>query len=283
MLLETLHDLGLSRLEAEIYVHVVTHPPMAASRAAQDLGHPSADVDKAVESLALRGAVIVEDGDDRVVRAAPIDDFFRRSEQALLGRMRAAQELLTRLQPHPFDERVYRLETVGDVLGKCRQMLERHSTNVAVVDAFPAALAEILPSIRKAVQRGIEVYVEAYEEIEIEGAHVAIAPGLSTLQARWGSQQLNVVIDGRQHVAALLSNDLSVVFQAVWTESRYLSLLMHGGRMCEHTVMRLTASFERGEPEPERRRLIEEHPFLMRRDVPGQRELLARHLPQEER
>lgn len=280
-LLDTLRELGLSQLEAEVYVHVVAHPPMTAYRIAREVGKATANVYKAVEALARRGALVIEEGEYRVCRAVPIGDFLRETEEAFLGRTRAAAEMLSRLQPHTFDERVYRLETVDDVLAKCRQMLEQRSTSVAVVDAFPAALAAVLPSIRKAVARGITVYVEAYEEIRIPGALVATPPRPSTPPEQWGSQQLNVVVDGREHVAALLSNDLRLVFQAVWSESRYLSLLLHSGRLCEHTLARLIASHERGEPESKRRRLLDQHPFFMNSDVPGQRELLARHLPKK--
>jgi sugar-specific transcriptional regulator TrmB len=282
-LLPTLHDLGFSELEAEVYVHVVAHPPMTAYRIAREIGKQTPNVYKAVEALARRGALIVEEGAHRLCRAVPIADFFRRTEEAFLGRTRAAEEMLAQLQPQTFDERVYRLKTAEDVFARCRQLLERNAKRVAVVDAFPAALAEVLPSIRRAVKRGIAVYVEAYEEIEIQGASVAFAKGISTAPEQWGSQQLNVVVDGREHVAALLSNDLRVVFQAVWSESRYLSLLLHSGRLCEHTLTRLMASYARREPESARKRILDEHPFFLKSDIPGQRELLARHLPKEKK
>jgi sugar-specific transcriptional regulator TrmB len=280
-LLAALRELGFSELEAEVYVYVVAHPPMTAYRIARENNKPTANVYKAVDALARRGAVIVEEGEARACRAVPIGEFLRQTEQAFLDRTRAAEEMLARLQPHTFDERVYRLESVEDVLGRCRQMLEKRSSKVAVIDAFPAALAAIMPSIRRCVKRGVAVYVEAYEPIAIEGASVALAPGSGRPPEQWGSQQLNVVVDGREHVAALLSNDLRTVYQAVWSESRYLSLLLHSGRLCEHTLARLIASREQGQPERERIRLLDEHPFFMQSEVPGQRELLARHLPKE--
>ena len=45
--------------------------------------------------------------------------------------------------------------------------------------------------------------------------------------AYWNSQQLNVVIDGRETLIALLDNELTQIHQALWSNSLYLSCLMH--------------------------------------------------------
>lgn len=45
-----------------------------------------------------------------------------------------------------------------------------------------------------------------------------------TVLAKWPGQQINLVVDARETLLALLSQDGSRVVQAVWTNSRYLSV-----------------------------------------------------------
>ena len=96
----------------------------------------------------------------------------------------------------------------------------------------------------------------------------------------WGSEQLNVVVDGAEHIVALLSSDLTEIRQAVWSNSLYLSCLQHAGRLCEHTVVAMIAALADGKPD-DALRLLEEHRFFLRGDVPGQRMLVERLTPKK--
>jgi sugar-specific transcriptional regulator TrmB len=108
-----------------VYVHVVAHTPMTANRIAREINKPTSNVYKAVEALTRRGALLVEEGEHRVCRAVPVAECFRRMEEVFLRRTRAAEDRLSRPQPHAFNERVYRIEEVEDVPATYRQLLER--------------------------------------------------------------------------------------------------------------------------------------------------------------
>ena len=45
----------------------------------------------------------------------------------------------------------------------------------------------------------------------------------------WKSQQLNLVVDGKEHLRALLCDDVSKVYQATWSRNPYLSNMLHMG------------------------------------------------------
>ncbi len=89
---------------------------------------------------------------------------------------------------------------------------------------------------------------------------------------QWRGQQLNVVVDGRESLTALLDAEMKEVHQGLWTNSLYLSCLMHSGRLAEHTLIRLLNA-----PETKLRAVLKSHAFLLNSDVPGHRELLARY------
>jgi len=269
-----LRELGLNQLEAETYAYLLPHEPATAYAIGRAIGRPTANVYKAVERLSRIGAVLVEEGENRVCRAVPVREFLAHTERAYSEKTGAAREALSRLERESFDERVYRIESVPEVLARAGEMLAR-ARKVAVVDAFPRALGELTPALTRTARRGVQVIVEAYASTEIEGADIVVVPeGERSLEA-WRSEQLNVIVDGREHLLALLSEDLREVHQAVWSRSLYLSCLHHAGRMSEITVIRMLnetakAGGRRG------RGPLQRHPFFRNSEVPGHRELLQR-------
>ncbi len=271
-----LSDLGLNELEARVYVFLLGNPPMTAYRIAKNLGAPTANTYKAIDSLARRGAVLVEEGENRMCRAVPATEFLGHVERAFAGLTKEAAEALAELDQPSHDERVYKVESVPLVLERCRQMLEERVERLAVVDAFPAALQAIRPSVERAVARGAEVLVQAYRPVEIPGAEVAVPTQGAEAEQHWGTQQLNVVIDGREALIVLMDNELGSVVQGVWTNSLYLACILEAGMMAEHTIHRLRAVPDGRDAAARMRAVLDRHRFFLNTDVPGQRELLAR-------
>jgi sugar-specific transcriptional regulator TrmB len=275
-ILDRLVELGLNRLEAEVYTFLLANRPMTAYRVAKHLGRPTANTYKAIEALARRGAVLVEEGENRLCRAVPAAEFLRHLEQGFLSQTREAATALAQLLQQSDDERVYRLESAPQLLERCRQMLER-CERVAVVDAFPQALAAVQPAVADAVERGIRVHVQAYTPVHLPGAVVAQVDIGQQAVEHWGSQQLNIAVDGRECVIALLSHDLAEVYQGLWSNSLYLSCLLHSGMLSEQTLHHLRDLGESASGD-DFRAVLARHPFFLNSDVPGQRELLTRYL-----
>jgi sugar-specific transcriptional regulator TrmB len=269
--IELLTSIGLNALEAEVYVHLLQHEPMTAYRVAQLIDRQTANVYKAVDSLARRGAVLVEEGESRVCRAVPVREFIRQTERDYLSRTKAAAAALADLHQPSFDERVYRIDSVPQVFERAATMLD-HARSVAVVDAFPAALARVRPFVEKTILRGVKVYVQAYEPLTLEGALTVAPSDPARVLEHWKSEQLNLVVDGEQCLLALLSEPLDRIHQALWTNSPYIAVLLHAGMTAEHTLHRLA----RARGERETRRVLGEHRFFLHDEVPGSRALIAR-------
>jgi sugar-specific transcriptional regulator TrmB len=269
--------IGFNRLEAEVYVFLLASRPTTAYGIGKKLGRPTANVYKAVEALSRRGAVLIEGGENRLCRAVPAEEFLDQMNREFCHKTKEAAEKLAKLERPTEDERAYRLESAPLLLERCRQMLEERCERCVVIDAFPRALDAILPSIRIALRRGVTVYVEAYAPIDIPGANVAVTELGDKVLNQWRSQQLNVVIDGRESLTGLLDTGLTEVFQGLWTDSRYLSLIMHSGRLAEHTMVRLRNAVAAGSSCAELESVLISHPFLLHTDVPGHGEMLARY------
>lgn len=252
---------------------------MTAYAVGRALGRATANVYKAVQSLAGRGAVLIEEGEQRVCRAVPLNELLRQLEAGFRSHVENAKAALTQIQAPPSDERVYKVESSARVFERCREMLAR-AEKVAVIDAFPASLERIRPLITAACKRGVQTLVEAYAPVSIDGATVAVFPrGDKTLDS-WRSEQLNIVIDGREHLLALLSADLETVYQAVWSNSLYLSCIHHAGRVSEHTLIAMLAANIDQQPS-EALALLRRHRFMFDGQVLGQQELVERFAPKK--
>lgn len=94
---------GFSALESDVYARLVEEPSATGYRIAQGLRKPAANVYKAIQTLAAKGAVILEDGAEPArARPVPPDELLDG-----LGRRRAAElesartDLTARATPIP--------------------------------------------------------------------------------------------------------------------------------------------------------------------------------------
>ena len=268
------------RVKAQVYVFLLSHKPMTAYGVARQIGKATANTYKAIESLARRGAVLVEDGDNRQCRAVPVESSWRtwnvRFPSVRAQRSKHWHRSSSRRMTSAYTK-WNQSHNCWSAAGNDRERAERLIT----VDAFPNALERIAPDLRDAASRGIAVYVQAYAPIEIEGAHIIVAPMGREAAAYWNSQQLNLVIDGRETLIALLDNELTQIHQALWSNSLYLSCLMHAGMTSEQTIHRLLEARTASDAHRSIHAVLDEHRFFLNTDVPGQKELFARFVPTE--
>lgn len=238
-----LSGLGFTALEAAVYRCLVEASPATGYRVAQQLGKPIANTYKAVESLAAKGAVLVDEGEHRQWRAVPPGELLRRLERAFHERCAAAEGELMRLAQPAADDRVYALRSRGQVIERARAMID-DAAGIVLIDAFPGPLEEVRASVEGAVSRGVRVGCLVYDDVGLAGVQkvrVAQAPWM----AQWPGEQLMVVADGLQHLVAVLERGGAGVVQAVWSPSLILAMTQHDGlvsQLMAHSSGTLLAS-----------------------------------------
>jgi sugar-specific transcriptional regulator TrmB len=272
---QSLAALGFTELEAEVYVALLRESPATGYRVAQAVGKAAANVYKAIESLQQKGAVLVDDGASRLCRAVPPEELLAQLERAFSRRRQEAGAALASLGQTARDDRIYQLQSVGQVYERCRSMLDS-CAKVAVLDLFPLPLEELRESLQATARRGVRVLIKAYEPAAIPGAEVvAHVRGRMSLE-RWPGHWLNLVADGGEHLVAFLSADGRSLLQAVWTGSPYLSWIYHSALASEYMVAAVQRSLQDGATTAELRRALSAYQFLFRADLPGVRALLGR-------
>ena len=270
-----LQSLGLNRLESEVYVFLLqSGEPITAYKIGVRLGRPTANVYKAIDALTRKGAVVVDEGATRLCRPIPHEEFIGQLRADWLAKTQEAEAALAKISPMQPDQGVYHLQSVPLVLEKCRTMLEK-CRKIAVIDAFPKTMEAVLPAIEAAAERGVEVYLQTYVPFELPNVNVVCGSGGEEVLKYWHSQQLNIAIDGKEALLALLTHDLSAVHQAVWTGSLYLACMHHAGILREHVFHVIAGHMDRPDFPPDLKQVLQTQPFFHTTEIPGQRELFA--------
>lgn len=270
---EALVNMGLTPLEAEIYAHLARGPVSTGYGIAKAIGKPTANVYKAVRTLQMKGAIVVDGGETQLCRAIPPRELLDRLDRQFRGHRDRAASMLARLPAPSPDARVYRLSSVTQVIDRCRSMIGAASQEMAV-DAFPAPLGLIIPDLEAAARRGIRTVVKAYAPCDIAGARVVVEPEADKVSARWPADWCNVVVDGSQFLVALLERGGTGVVQAIWSESPSLACIVHGYLFQEFITTLMSRAFSESSDLETLRSRFRDSQELAPRDTPGYRQLL---------
>ena len=92
---QPLVDLGFTELEARIYLCLLQTSPLTGYAVAKAIGKPAANTYQAIEGLARKSVIIVDEGENRLCRAVEPDQVLTRleKENARLKKLLAEAEL----------------------------------------------------------------------------------------------------------------------------------------------------------------------------------------------
>lgn len=272
--IESLKQLGLNQLEAEVYLHLLSNNQITAYKVGKSINKPTANVYKAIDSLSKKGAVIIESNKSKHCKAVPPNEFLSHYEKNILNRTKKLKTSLNNLEEENYDEKTYSIESVHLVFERFRTMLKKARV-VVVIDAFPKALDEVIEAIKEAIKRGVTVYIQVYEPIIIPGADIATSKIGEKAMEHWQSQQLNAIIDGEEYLVALMNNSLTDVIQASWSNNYFMACSLHAGRMHEQTILKISSKINNCENfEKEVIELINKQQYFYNSNIPGFDKLL---------
>jgi len=273
--IQALMRLGFTALEAEAYTWLLGEPGATGYRIAKGIGKPVANTYKALESLQKKGAVLVDEDENRVCRAVPAEELLGQLERGFASHRSDAARALSRVAGAEGDDRVYTLRTAAQVMERARSML-RTSRQVVLIDAFPGALAALRPEVARAVARGVDVAVKTYRPADAGGAETFVEPDGEDVLARWSGEWLNLIVDGAEHLLAFFDAGLIQVRQAIWTGSPYLSWVYHSALAAELVMAEVQGLSRRTGRGDRLRKLMDRFDALVAPDATGYRALIRR-------
>jgi len=238
MVQDALIPLGFTELESAAYQFLLRDSPATGYRVAQGIRRPVANTYKAIESLRAKGAVVVENSEGKLVRAVPAKELLRRIESDFVRRRKHAAQTLSTISARPDDDAVYRLDSIEQVYERCRAMLRR-ATSVVALDLFPAPFRALRADIERCVARGVMVAMQVYEPVVLRGAEVVVNARAAQVLSRWSGQWINIARDSAEHLVALLDADAETIEHATWTASAFLAHIAYSGLIGEITAAAL--------------------------------------------
>jgi len=240
---QSLVELGLTSLEAEIYTFLLENSPATGYGIAKGIGKPAANTYKALESLHNKGAIIIEDSQTRLCRAVAVEELLDSFERRFDRLKDRAQAELKKLKSSPHDKRVYQIQTTDLVVSRYRKMLS-DCKRVVMLDFFPFPLKELRNDIMAAAKRGVSITVKAYEPCDMAGVDIVVDPCAEAMLKKWPGQWANGIFDGEQYLLAFLSKNGRQVRQAVWSNNQYLGWIYFQGFVHELLVSELEAGLD---------------------------------------
>ena len=265
---EALLQLGFNQLECDVYLHLLTNKQMTAYKVGTSINKPTANVYKAMDSLAIKGAVIIESNKSKYCRAVPPNEFLSHYENNILEKTRQTKELLKNIEKNYDDEKTYSIKSVPLVFERFKTMMQKAKV-IAVIDVFPHALEKIKEPIKEAIARGIKVHIQTYKPISIKGADIVYSKIAEKAISHWQSEQLNLVIDGEEYLVALMNMELTKIIQASWSNNYYMACSLHAGRMQEQTIIKISNKMGSKEFEKEVKKIIETQKYFYNSNIPG--------------
>jgi sugar-specific transcriptional regulator TrmB len=193
---------------------------------AQEIGKPVANTYKAVQSLFKKGAIMIDETENRLCQAVDPEIFLENLKKTYLTEQASAKEALSKLSRSTDSERIYSLSTPEQVFDRCRQMCFE-AESIILIDAFPGVTEKLKPWVEEAGTRGVKVLMQAYEALEMDGVEIVPVPSAEMMTERWKGHWLIVVVDGAEYLQAFLGSDLKTVQVANWCGSAFLAIPQH--------------------------------------------------------
>lgn len=238
--------MGFTAAEAESYLFLLGESPASGYRIAQAVGRPAAQTYRTLEALARKGAVLIAEGKTREWRAVPVEHCLDNLERGFQDRRRRTARALRRLPRPADDQRVYRLTTRDQVHEQCRIMMSR-ARKMVLLDIFPRPFQDLREDVEALGKKNLALAIKLYEEVDVPGATLKVIPAdAKEVRRRWLGQGINLVVDGREFLSALLTRDGRNVHVAFWSTNSYLAAVHHNGLSCEISLSLLIAGVRQG-------------------------------------
>jgi sugar-specific transcriptional regulator TrmB len=226
-------ELGLTELEAGVYVLLLQRSPLSAYAVAKTLGKSVPNMYKTLSAMAQKGLVMSSlDGTTKVYAPTPLDEyldqFMKRSADLVLQTRTTFERMeLSRDLPRTS---IYKLQNTEQVLRKTVSLIEDAEVSISVTaDRYP--LLFLSAYLTEASARGVNILVNSYIPIAIDGCDV-VHWRRRKERPSWPGNILVLVVDGREVVTGFFSPQ-ETVMSALWVNDPYLAAVLHHGRSAD--------------------------------------------------
>jgi len=235
---EKLCNIGFTQLESEVYLFLLMHSANTGYATAKGIGKPVANVYKAIESLAHKGAIEYSMGDSKLCNAVAWKQLLATQQKNFSDNLDTLSDCLEQLPDQQQDEQVYQMHNAKQVLDQAIATIN-NAEAILLADIDPSALEKLSQPLIEAANRGVEVRVKLYQAAELPGVHITLRQNGEDVYEQTNDIQFNLCADGNAMTIALFTADLSSVIQAFRSESALMALSLHNKLLYELVLTQL--------------------------------------------
>lgn len=235
--IQRLQDLGFSEYEAKAYLALLQTSPTTGYQVSKESGVPRSMIYEVLNKLIARGAVLSSLAERTTLYApVPPDELLDRLRHEFEEQLDAARRALAAIATRSRTEYVWNVEGSDNILAKARDMIESAESQVHV-GLLPTTLPALQASLKRAIDRRIEVIVNTTAPVELPGARVVVTPLVLDDVGQLGTQGLMLTVDSSQ---ALLSQQLDApAAQGAWTANPLIAFVIEQHMRTDMVIPRL--------------------------------------------
>lgn len=220
---------GFNQLESVVYCELLRQSPATGYRLAQRVGRVPANVYQSLKALMQKGAIIEESDAANATSYVPVppDQLFASLRRQFAMRSETALAALDQVHRPPDQDTLAQLRTASQVVERARSMIDG-AREIVLFDMMPELQDLLAPEIRAARARGVLVGGIAYRREDAGDTMPFKGEPEGSVARRWPGLGLILVSDASQQMVAQISTDMTGVLNAVYSDSPFLSCIMHG-------------------------------------------------------
>ncbi len=236
-----LREMGLSDLEAKVYIWLLENKRSTGYKIAVEIGKPVANTYKALRSLEGKGAVVCDESSQKTYfDTIPVEEFLNKIEKELNTKRERIITEVKKLDVQQEPIGIYELRSAELVYEKAIGMIKTAESSL-VIDCFPAPLNVIKQHLQKKKNDNITILLQNYCGTKLEGIR-QIEPNksdivLDKLQGQW----LIMIKDAVESLIAFFDRSGEALIHCVWIKDPFISLILFNGSSLEFTLSEILA------------------------------------------
>ncbi len=228
-----LMDIGLSKLQAKVYMCLLQKNRSTGYQVAKQLNEPIANTYKALDALQKQGLILLDDSKKiKYYTAQPISHYLDQLELQFTNKRKVIENVIKPIQSEPVQEGIYRIESYEQFSTLSSALIEK-SHEIIAVDSSPLPIEIIKKNLQKASKRGITVLIKSCKEIPIPGCEVVFSGAMESLIYKLPIQFFLIIVPEEGYITAMLDHENKKLLYGVYIKNKFLSILAYNGFIAE--------------------------------------------------
>ena len=224
-----LREMGLSDLEANVYIWLLENNRSTGYKIAMQTGKPIANTYKALKSLEKKGAVVCDRSSNKTYfDTIPVEEFLNKIENEFLRQKKKIINEVQKLDVQQESIGIYELRSEALVYEKAIGMINS-AENTLLIDCFPAPMKSIKEHLMRKRTGNVSIYVKNYSGENIDNVNQIKAANTELPYTDLDGQWLIVLKDTTESLVAFFNKDGTELNHCVWIKDPFISFVLFNG------------------------------------------------------